>query len=264
MAATVLEISVPAPLCRRWRGWFCPDLQPFRTDLLRPEVASALPDRHVDRTAEWEDTFFMYAGEWTWLSEAEFLALRPSHRRALLAVRRKTVRPKLMPVWPSELATAGDELMFEWVASGQVRPSRHNAVPGRVWARASSRVPRAHLLAGSFSTTGSGPNCFGTVMAAAGEDDVDETQVGPDHFQAWLEQRTEPVAGTVCDDEPGIVFVWTEHGDLAHATVTIGSGWMLTKPSQSWSSPRLIYTVRETVNTWRFPETRLTRYRLLR
>ncbi len=28
MAATVLELSVSAPLCRRWRGWFCPDLHP--------------------------------------------------------------------------------------------------------------------------------------------------------------------------------------------------------------------------------------------
>ena len=38
-----------------------------------------------------------------------------------------------------------------------------------------------------------------------------------------------------------MVFVWTEHGELAHATVTVGAGWMLTKPSQSWSSPRMIW-----------------------
>ena len=29
-----------------------------------------------------------------------------------------------------------------------------------------------------------------------------------------------------------IAFVWTEGGELAHATVTVGGGWMLSKPSQ--------------------------------
>ncbi|WP_188898122.1 hypothetical protein [Microlunatus endophyticus] len=101
-------------------------------------------------------------------------------------------------------------------------------------------------------------------MLAATGLDLSDVQVGPDKFQAWLCEHTERVSGTGSDDEAGIVFAWTEHGDLAHATVTVGGGWMLTKPSQSWSSPRLIYGVREAVNSWRYPDTRLERYRIVR
>ncbi|RCK70429.1 hypothetical protein DT076_07235 [Desertihabitans brevis] len=259
-AAQVLGIPVAADLLERWRGWFAPPVQPFRTDLMRPDVAAAAPDRRVQPTAEWQDTFFMYDGTWTWLSEAEFWALRPSHRRALLAIRRRTVRPKTMPVWPSELAAAGDEVMLRWVASGAVRPSRHDALPTDVWERAEPLLPRARALAGTFAQ-GSGPNCFGTVMAASGLDTAD-VQVGPQQFQAWVDECAEPVSGTARDNEPGIVFVWTEHGQVAHATVSVGAGWMLTKPSQSWSSPRLIMTVRDAVSSWRFRGTQLHRYRL--
>ena len=241
--------------------WFAPPEQPFRTDLLSPDLRAAIPQRDMEPTDEWRDTFFMYAGTWTWLTETEFMDLRPSQRRAALAVRRKNVRPKSMPVWPAELTAAGDKLMLDWIASGAVRPSRHQAVPGHVWDQAADRLPRAQQLAGTFPHTGSGPNCFGTVLAATGVN-ADDTQITPGAFETWLEKHTEPITGTAHDNEPGIVFVWTDHGELAHATVTIGDGWMLTKPSQSWSSPRMIWTVREAVSSWRYPDTRLLRYRL--
>ncbi|MBO0811465.1 MAG: hypothetical protein J2P23_05405 [Microlunatus sp.] len=263
ISADVLGIGVDDLLIERWRGWFAPSVQPFRTDLLPPQVAAAVPNRRVEPTPEWTDTFFMYGGTWTWLCEEEFNALRPSLRRSLLAVRRRTVRPKLMPVWPSELARSGDDLMFRWVASGAVRPSRHDDVPGTVWKHAQAVLPAAERLAGTFAAGGSGANCFGTVLAATGLD-VDDIQIGPDRFQVWLDEHTERITGTSCDDRPGVVFVWTEHEDLAHATVTIGDGWMLSKPSQSWSSPRLVRTVREAVNAWRYPHTRLARYRICR
>ena len=38
---------------------------------------------------------------------------------------------------------------------------------------------------------------------------------------------------------------------------------MLSKPSQSWNSPRLVWSVRGAVNGWRFRGTRLSRYQLL-
>lgn len=259
----VLGIGVDESLVERWRDWFAPQVQPFRTDLLPAQLAPTVPMRQVEPTLEWTDTFFMYGGTWTWLCEEEFNSLRPSVRRSLLAVRRRTVRPKLMPVWPSELARSGDELMFSWVASGAVRPSRHEDVPGAVWKHAQSVLPQAERLAGTFARGGSGPNCFGTVLAAAGLD-VSDVQIGPDALQAWLGEHTEPIKGTSHDDEPGIVFAWTEHGHVAHATVTIGDGWMLSKPSQAWSSPRLVCTVREVVNSWRYPTTRLSRHRILR
>lgn len=261
--AEVFGIGVDETLIERWRNWFAPSVQPFRTDVLPPQVAAAVPMRQAEPTPEWTDTFFMYSGSWTWLCEEEFNSLRPSLRRSLLAARRRTVRPKLMPVWPSELARSGDDLMFRWVASGAVRPSRHQDVPGTVWKHAQAMLPEAGRLAGTFAASGSGANCFGTVMAAAGLD-VSDVQVAPARFQAWLDEHTEGINGTGCDDDPGVVFVWTEHGNLAHATVTIGDGWMLSKPSQSWSSPRLICTAREVVNSWRFPGTRLSRYRMLR
>lgn len=263
MSAEVLGIGVDEALIDRWRGWFAPSMQPFRTDVLPAPVAAAVPIRQVEPAPEWTDTFFMYGGTWTWLCEDEFNSLRPSLRRSLLAARRRTVRPKSMPVWPSELARSGDDLMLRWVASGAVRPSRHQDVPAAVWKHAQPVLPGAERLAGTFPSRGSGANCFGTVLAAAGLD-VSEVQVGPDRFRVWLDEHTEPIHGTACDDHPGVIFVWTERGDLAHATVTIGGGWMLTKPSQAWSSPRLVYTVREAVNSWRYPDTRLSRHRLLR
>ena len=204
----------------------------------------------------------MYSGTWTWLSEEEFDSLRPSIRRSLLAVRRRTVRPKSMPAWPSELAGAGDELMFKWIASGTVRPSQHQNVSRSVWKRAQTVLPDAERLAGTFAG-GSGPNCFGTVLAGIGLD-VSDVQIGPDKFQAWLDEHTEGVTGTRCDEEPGVVFAWTEHGKLAHATVSIGGGRMFGKGSQAWSSPRFVRTVRNVVDSWRYPETRLSRYRISR
>lgn len=264
VAIEVLNIPVPSELVDRWRGWFAPLAQPFRTDLMTPELALALPDRQLEPTPEWMDTYFMYGGTWTWLTESDFFALRPGQRRALMALRRRTVRPKFVPVWPSELAAGGDRLMFDWVASGVVRPSRHDAVVGEVWDRAESVLPRARQLAGTFPVVGSGPNCFGTVLTAAGVSDAAGVHVGLDTFRTWLGQQTEPVRGTSWDHDPGVVFVWTEHGELAHATVTLGDGWMLTKPSRSWSSPSIVLPVRYVVNSWRYPDTRLQRYRITR
>ena len=55
-----------------------------------------------------------------------------------------------------------------------------------------------------------------------------------------------------------------EPDDLIHAVGTIGGGWMLPKPSQSWSSPTMVWTVGEVINNWRLPETRLSRFRRTR
>ncbi len=259
----VLGVPVGSSLVSTWHGWFAPPVQPFPIQLLSPGVAADIPDHRVEPTAEWVDTFFMYAGTWTWLDESAFLSLAPSRRRSLLAARRKSTRPKkVISVWPTELDAAGDQLMFDWISSS-VRPSRHLSVDPGTWDRAVGLLPDARRLAGSFTRSGSGANCFGTVMAAAGQP-VEDEHVAPQMFRDWLTSHTEPIEGTQHDAEPGVVFVWTEQGELAHATVTIGGGWMLTKPSQSWSSPRMIWTVREAVNSWRYPDTRLSRRRLRR
>jgi hypothetical protein len=262
--AEVLGIGVDGALVEQWRAWFAPALQPFRTDFLPSEVAAEVPARQMKPTPEVEDTFATYSGTWTWLSEEEFNSLHPSLRRSLLAVRRRTTKPKSMPAWPSELASSGDQLMFKWIESGTVRPSQHREVPSSVWKRAQEVLPDAKRLAGTFPTAGATrSNCFGTVMAGTGLD-VSEVQIGPDKFQDWLDEYTESITGTKCDDEPGVVFAWTEHGKLAHATVSIGDGWMFGKGSQAWSSPRNVRPVRKVVNSWVYPTARLARYRITR
>lgn len=262
--AEVLGIGVDEALVEQWRGWFAPTVQPFRTDLLPPEVTAAVPAKEAKPKPEWQDTYSMYGGTWTWLSENEFNALRPSLRRSLLAVRRRTMRPKAMPAWPSELARSGDELMYRWIESGTVRPSQHHDVADSVWRRAQAVLPDVERLAGTFPTAGgSRANCFGTVLAATGLA-VSDVLICPDIFQDWLDEHTEVISGTKHDNEPGVVFAWTEHGRLAHATVSLGGGWMLGKGSQAWSSPRFVHTVRNFVESWRYPTTRLSRYRIVR
>ncbi|GAB3761649.1 hypothetical protein [Microlunatus parietis] len=258
----VVGIAVDKGLVRRWRDWFAPARQAFPIGLVPDAAAAAIPIRTMKPTAEWVDTFFMYGGSWTWFDESEFAALPARSRRALLAARRRTMRPKTAPVlWPSELARAGDEPMFSWIESG-IKPSRHGEVPRDVWRTARRLLPEAERLAGTFEPAGSGPNCFGNVLAAAGVPDSETVSVGPGQFQTWLDEATEPVRGTGHDQEPGTVLVWTERGKLGHAVVTLGDGWVHNKPSQSWSSPRLVWTVTAAVHSWRFPGTKLHRYKI--
>ncbi|MFC7624082.1 hypothetical protein [Microlunatus sp. GCM10028923] len=258
----VLGIAVDDALVRRWRDWFAPARQAFPLDLADPKVAGDLPVQKGEPTAEWRDTFFLYGGSWTWFDETEFAALPGRSRRALLAARRRTMRPKSARLlWPTELAREGDEPMFRWIEAG-VRPSSHEAVPADVWRAARRLLPEAERLAGTFEAAGSGPNCFGNVLAAAGVPGTETVRVVREPFQAWLDEATEPVRGTGHDHEPGTVLVWTENGELGHAVVTLGDGWVINKPSQSWSSPRLVWTVTDAVHSWRFPGTRLHRYKI--
>ncbi|WP_152360123.1 hypothetical protein [Microlunatus speluncae] len=260
-ARKVLDIAVSDDLVERWRGWFAPPRQPFPLDPLDPAIAASVPVVEGNPTDEVTDTFSVYRGTWTWLDEAEFDALPYRSRRALLAARRRAARPKFMPAWPSELAREGDELLLRWVASHR-RPSQHASVPESVWRRANRLLPEAKRLAGTFPASGSGPNCFGNVLAAAGVPDTETVKVFPDQFQTWLDRQTEPVRGTGHDHEPGTVLYWTEHGQLAHAALTVGDGWVLNKPSQAWSCPRLVWTVRDLINGWKYPTTRLYRRRI--
>lgn len=61
----VLGIGVDELLVERWRGWFAPSVQPFRTDVLPDRVAAGIPMKSAEPTPEWRDTFFMYGGTWT-------------------------------------------------------------------------------------------------------------------------------------------------------------------------------------------------------
>src|SRR5699024_12659793 len=102
------------------------------------------------------------------------------------------------------------------------RASLQREVAEKTWARCTDILPRAQMLAGTFPAGGSGANCFAAVLSAAGEADADDRWMQTDEFGRWLEDEATPVQGTAHDMDPGTVLVWREHGELAHAAVTIG------------------------------------------
>lgn len=267
----VLGVPVSAELLGCWRGWLAPERQPFPVADLPEAVLAVLPEGSTlpgeaeapsGRVAdEVRDSFFVYGGSWRWLTEPELLALPREVRRTLTVARRRWMRPKPVPPWPSALDGEDPGEVLRWVAAG-VRPSRQTEVEDATWAAAQAVLPGARALAGTFPDR-SGANCFGTVMAAAGVEGAAEEWMTQEPFQEWLAHRTEPVRGTAHDEDPGVVLLWHEHGFLAHAAVTVGDGWALSKPSQSWSSPRLVWGVRQTVSSWTFAGTRLSRRRVV-
>jgi len=60
-------------------------------------------------------------------------------------------------------------------------------------------------------------------------------------FEAFLAAHTRPGGR---DDQPGTLLVWRDvAGAVQHAAVTLGGGWALHKPSQSWMTPRVVLPV---------------------
>ncbi|MFI5732885.1 hypothetical protein ACIA49_22400 [Kribbella sp. NPDC051587] len=279
MTLTVLGIDVPPALLDKWVGWLAPDEQPF---FLTPQQADELGLEGTAREPSFEDrdTFWSYAVDKSasvivWLSEAQFAALDKPVRAQLVRAQVRhgrgsvpTVRkwqgvlgPELRAQadghrfvwWKSLLAKHADEILPE-IVSEDLGPSRHAEVTA--WPTA---FPRARELAGTFAD-GSGPNCFGTVMAAAGVEGADTVWMVREPFEEWLATHTVPGGR---DDEPGTVFVWRGGDQLVqHAAITIGDGWMLHKPAQSWRTPRKIRTVAEVRRSTRTAGWRLTRHRV--
>ncbi len=253
---SVLGIGVSPALVDRWLAWFAPVRQPFRVDALDPGLLADLPEApSFEVTDELRDTFFMYGGgSWVGLTAEEFAALPARTRAALTAERRHRVHPKPAPAWPTDPMVRAK--LLRWVEAG-TSPSQHALAREQLRAASDGPLPGAAELAGSFPP-GSGPNCFGAVMAAAGEP-VAIDWVQQDTFTRWVETHTDPSDGADNDHAAGQVLLWHEHGELAHAAVTVGDGWALHKPSQSWSSPTMVWAVEELVRSWRYPGTRLTR-----
>jgi len=268
----VLGIDVTDDLLARWREWFAPEVQPFPSD------GCELGDlgRTVDPTPEVRDTFYLYSGERVWLDESEFSGLPLAVRRVLLRDREATGRLASLPEptrrlvgdartdtrvvwWPRLLQLVGDQPVIEYVEEG-VRPSRHRELSAETWRRTEPVLPGAADLAGTFPP-GSGPNCFGTVMAAAGIPGAESEWMFQEPFEEWLAEQAEPIRGTGRGHRPGVVLVWRDTDGLAvHAAVTIGDGYALSKPSQSWCSPRVVWTVRETIMAARHAGATVSRY----
>lgn len=262
-----LNIDVPGDLLECWTEWFAPADQPFLAD---PALAASLELPLQDTSSlspEIRDTFEIYSVPdgvgLVWLQEAQFLALPQPERAALVRAQRTHEREIVPSVrswsgvledrvaeqadghrfvwWPSLLAGHEERVLADYVEEGR-RPSRHDAVPARVWDAAAGMLPEARRLAGTFATA-SGPNCFGTVMAAAGVDGADRVWMLREPFEAWLSARTRRGGR---DEDAGTVMVWRSPDRLVqHAAVTLGGGWALHKPSQGWMSPTKVLTTDE-------------------
>lgn len=276
---TVLGIPVSPGLLERWVGWLAPDEQPFfltkkQATTWRLETNDREPSRE-DRDTYWIYAIDAKASRTVWLTEAAYGELPKPTRAALVraqvhygrgsvpTVRRWSavvgagVRQQADGhrfVWWKSLLERPREILPEVVSEG-LGPSRHREV--RAWPK---QFPRVRELAGTFAD-GSGPNCFGTVMAASGVEGAEHVWMVREPFEEWLASHTER-GGT--DDVPGTVFVWRDAAGLVqHAGLTIGAGWMLHKPSQSWMSPRKVRTVAEVKRATRTAGWRLERHRVL-
>ncbi|GAA5512671.1 hypothetical protein Dcar01_01389 [Deinococcus carri] len=275
----VLNVPVPPGLPDAWAGWLAPARQPF---FLTGEEAQALGLRAVLRsgvtfTPEQRDTYALWnlrpeADRVVWLGQEDWRALPPASRRALLraqvrhgraAVPRTRDFADLLPHltgarfvwWPSLVSPA---VLARVLSTG--RPAcQSQSVPAEVWADAASLLPQAQELAGTWPRA-SGPNCFGTVMGAAGVAGAAEEWMQREPFEAFLAARTRPGGQ---DDQPGTLLVWRDvAGAVQHAAVTLGGGWALHKPSQSWMTPRVALPVDDLIRSCRTRGWRLYRSRL--
>lgn len=253
MSEQACGVPLPDGARTRWPGWFAPERLPFCTNSLDAADRTVLPASTApDLPMELQDTFWIYgAGRARlWLTHGEFDALPTQLRRRLLRAQRDRQEAwvhgpdgRFGPWWADDL---GADLapIIEFVER-DCPQSRHRQVSDATWAGAAAILPRARELAGTFAP-GSGPNCFGTVMAAAGVDGAEDEWMQREPFEKWLATTTIPVRGTAHDIHPGTVFVWrSADSEPQHACVTLGDGWILNKPSQGWMSPRFVWTVEQ-------------------
>lgn len=276
----MLGIEVDEPRLAQWTEWVTPDRQPFLVEqghFLQGETSGTL-------SAELLDTFELYAIDpslrLAWLDELAFMALSRPERAELVRAQVSRGRARVPTVrawsslvgakareqadghrfvwWRSLLEAHRDSVLADFVTNGR-RPSQHEGVPANIWRASARLVPRALELAGNFPV-GSGPNCFGTVMALSGEPDTEYECMQRQPFEDWLAVKTRRGGD---DDEPGTVLVWrTPNGDADHAAVCLGGGWAVHKPSQGWMSPIMALTVAEVKASTRLRGIRLYRYQL--
>jgi hypothetical protein len=247
----VLGIDVDTDELDQWRAWLMPAEQPF---LIPRDVAAAcgLADDTDRLTFELTDTFCIYGrGDLAvcWLSHAQSRRLPSLVRRDQPAAHR----------WPSRDRARDVARVVSFLERGRHR-SRHAEVDNSSWAAAAGVLPEARDLAGTFPA-GSGPNCLGTVMGAAGVAGAARTWMQREPFEEWLAAACRP-GGRY--DQAGTLLVWRDASrEVQHAAVTLGDGWALHKPSQGWMSPAMVLTVRDTILSARFPGHHLQRHTLL-
>lgn len=278
-----LGIGIGPELLARQAAWFAPTHQPFLVPRSSADSIGMAPPGG-ELSAELRDTFEIYNVPdelvCVLVSEEEFNDLGRKARADLVRNQVKLGREVIPSVrsapaevraqvsaqadghrfvwWPSLLQGHREPVLGEYLRFGR-RPSRHLEVPEDLWENAHATLPGARALAGTFPNA-SGPNCFGTVMAAAGRSEAAEVWMLREPFEEWLSSSAVPGGA---DDDPGTVLVWrSPEGLVEHAAVTIGGGYALHKPSQGWMSPRKILTVGDVIASARQRGRRLARYTL--
>ena len=286
----VLGVTVSADLYNGWRRWLAPDAQPFFVDSIRHWPKSTVGPSSL--SAELRDTYRAWRVDRSlktmWLDEATFLDMSRSQRATLVraqvdhgrgavpSVRRwsDVVDPATLRAqadgrrfvwWPSLVASNPQAILSRVVLASpdggavDALPSRHRDVARATWDRCAAALPEAKRVAGSFPPA-SGPNCFGTVMAAAGVVGAGSDKMLQAPFLAWLDASCRPGGR---DDDPGTVLVWRDRNRApVHAAVTIGDGWALEKASGEWWTPRAVRNVADVIRASRARGQRLERHRL--
>jgi hypothetical protein len=272
VAVDVLGIEVGPALVRRWAGWLAPACQPFFLTAGEVVDLGFTPDRSGrDLSFELCDTYQVWNHpeglDVVWLDEQEFHA-QPRDVRAELVRAQARHRRGAVPTigtwadlldaqalreqadgqhfvwWPTLLALCTEAILKRVVTDDQL-PCQRMSVPDDVWRAATSVLPHARALSGTFAYGRA--SCFGTVMAASGVPGAADVWMVREPFEAWL-AATCAAGGR--DDAPGTVLVWRD-ADLTstHTAVTLGGGWALHKPGQDWICPRQVVTVHDLIRT---------------
>lgn len=246
----VLGIPVDPRRLLQWRDWLMPDEQPFvMTKAQARELG--LTDEPGRVTQEAQGSFMLYGVDdlaVCWVTREQASALPASIISSQPGEHH----------WSSADVEADVERVAAYVVDGR-RPSRHMEITAAQWRTIASVLPKARRLAGTFPD-GSGPNCFATVMAAAGIEGAEHTWMLREPFEQWLAEHTVRLAARDRRNDLGVVYVRRRDGLVDHAAVSLGEGYALHKPSDGWMSPTKVLTVRELMASARVPGRRVQRH----
>ena len=280
---TVLGIPVSAPLIRAWEGHFAPAVQPF---YLSDEFAARLAHLPLWKRDELHpvhlplgvrDTLNLHdvTPEASWallLDEHGFLALPPHTRTELLeaqlgfrrgGVECDPLTQELSVWWPGPWKALTPDARWThlktFLEQGRLPCRRRELTPAHRQ-QLRGRFPELLPLMGTFAAD-SGPNCFGSVMAACGVPGVSGLWMHSPPFMRWLERAAVP-----SDDlgACGTVLIWRDaSGQVQHAALALGHGWLFHKEAQAWFSPRQVVRQQEALERWRHEGWTVSGYRLV-
>lgn len=127
------------------------------------------------------------------------------------------------------------------------------------WARLTEQHgPQIRLLAGTFAPH-SGPNCLGTVLAAATRSphlalSIAGHWLHPEVFLRGLAERgyqaTDLPAEADAMPAGAVINFVDESGRVQHAAYYLGDGLVLNKDAQSWFTPRQILRLPDFLHAW--------------